>query len=45
MNEDLKHTGLKWKDAKSVAGNRTKWRTLVANVPDAPAGTGRTMSK
>jgi len=30
MNEDLKETGLDLKDAKSVAGNRTKWRTVVA---------------
>ena len=35
MNEDLKEigldwTGLDWKGAKSVAGNRTKWRTVVA---------------
>jgi len=30
VNEDLKEMELDWKDAKSVAGNRTKWRTLVA---------------
>ena len=30
VNDDLKEMRFGWKDAKSVAGNRTKWRTLVA---------------
>ena len=30
MNESVKEIRLEWKDAKSVVGNRTKWRTLVA---------------
>jgi len=28
-NEDLKEMGLDWKDASSVAGDHTKWRTLI----------------
>jgi len=31
MNEDLKEMGLGWKDAKSITGDRIKWRwSLVA---------------
>ena len=30
VNDDLKEMRFGWKDAKSVAGNRTMWGTLVA---------------
>jgi len=29
LSEDVKEMELDWKDAKSIAGNFTKWRTLV----------------
>jgi len=30
LTESLNKTALDWKDAKSVDGNCTKWRTVVA---------------